>query len=482
MSEGRPPLPGSGPPAADESGGGQGSLVASTMDGYPPAPLEAGGEICRGHRLAGLDPRSLAREFGTPLYVYDLDAITARVEALRAALPRGFDLAYAVKANPALAVIAHLMGLGLGADVASAGELIAVLRAGGRPDRVVMTGPGKGEEELALAVAAGVRAITVESPGELERLHQLASQLGRRQGILLRLAVGDLRPEGGTVGVTSAGTPSAGVKFGMDEDDLIRSARRALGSGYLDLLGLHAFGASNVLDARRLAEHVAWTVDRAAELSRRVGVALRLVDVGGGLGIPYRDGAPGLDLADLGWRLRTLAERWSRDPALESLTVLLEPGRFLTGPAGAYLCRVRDRKVVRGEAVLVLDGGIHHFLRPALVGQEHRIRLFVDRDDGSPDPPSQASSGSVAVVGPLCTGLDTLAAAAPIPEAMVGDLVAFLDAGAYGYSESMPFFLSHPVPAEVAVRGGEARLIRPRLDPRRWLDDQRIPSWGTAQR
>jgi diaminopimelate decarboxylase len=152
--------------------------------------------------------------------------------------------------------------------------------------------------------------------------------------------------------------------------------------------------------------------------------------------------------------------------------VLLEPGRFLVGSAGAYLARVVDRKSVDGTTVVILDGGVHHLLRPALVGQEHRVRA-VGRRTGA----SAARQWPVTVAGPLCSGLDIFTAAAVMPAPEPGDLLAVLDVGAYGYTESMPLFLSHPTPAEVAIRAGRAALIRPRIEPSEWLVRQVLPEW-----
>lgn len=424
-------------------------------------------EIFRSGRLAGLAAAELAERFGTPLYVYDLDVIDRQVAALRAALPAGFELAYAVKANPALAIVAHLGRLGLGADVASGGELETVRRAGIEASRVVFTGPGKRDDELARAVAAGVRAITVESPGELERLERLAAAAGRRVPILLRSAVSDAaRLER----VRLVGDDGAG-KFGMDLDDLRAAARAAVRSPHLELLGVHAFGASNVLDASAVAAHVAATIELGVALARSAGFPLRLVDVGGGLGIPYEPHEESLDLVGLAGRLRSIAARLADEPVTRQTRVLFEPGRFLVGPAGAYLARVVDRKSVNGTTVVILDGGVHHVLRPALVGQEHRVRVVGGRGE------SGAKQWPVTVAGPLCSGLDVLTASAVMVVPEPGDLVAVLDVGAYGFTESMPFFLSHPIPAEVAVRAGRAECIRPRMEPEAWLATQRIPDW-----
>jgi diaminopimelate decarboxylase len=424
-------------------------------------------EILRDGRLGGLAAEALAERFGTPLYVYDLGVVDRQVAALRAVLPSAFDLAYAVKANPALTVVAHLAARGLGADVASAGELEVALRAGVEAPGIVMTGPGKRDEELQRAATAGVRAVTVESPGELARLERIAAREGLVVPILLRAAV---PPGVGLERVRLVGDDGAG-KFGMDADGLGQAARTAVHSPYLDVLGLHAFGASNVVDAKVLADHVERTVGQARALAAATGFRLRLVDVGGGLGIPYELDDRALDLRAFGVRLSAIIDRMAADPVTRDARVLLEPGRFLVGPAGAYLARVVDRKTVAGTHVVVLDGGVHHLLRPALVGQEHRIRaLGAAAGWGSKAFP-------VTIAGPLCSGLDVFAAQAVLPVPAVGELVAVLDVGAYGYTESMPFFLSHPTPAEVAIRDGEAALIRRRIEPGEWLASQMAPAW-----
>ena len=430
--------------------------------GRPPAR----NEILRGDLLGGLDPADLAARYDTPLHVYDLDVIERQVALLRSALPTGVEVAYAVKANPALAIVAHLGSLGLGADVASGGELATARRAGIAANRIVVAGPGKRDSELRDAVAAGVRAITVESPGELDRLAAVASATGRRVPVLLRASVG---MADGLERVRLVGDDGAG-KFGMDEPDLRAAARSAARSRHLELLGIHRFGASNVLDASRLAAHVAETVQLARSVAAHARVELRLVDGGGGLGIPYEPHEESLDVVGFGRRLASLAEAWAVTPGLRNIRLLLEPGRWLVGAAGAYVARVVDRKRVGEAEVAILDGGVHHLVRPALVGQEHRVRIL---GAGA----RAARSWPVTIAGPLCSGLDVFAANARLPLPAVGNLVAVLDTGAYGFTESMPLFLSHPVPAEVAIRSGRSALIRPRQEPAEWLDRQLLPAW-----
>ncbi len=208
-----------------------------------------------------------------------------------------------------------------------------------------------------------------------------------------------------------------------------------------------------MLDAGALAGHAATTMSAARAVAVATGIELRLVDMGGGLGIPYAPGTPPLDLAAFGAALRDLDKEWASDPVTRTARVIVEPGRYLVARAGAFVSRVVDRKCADGATVVILDGGIHHVLRPALVGQEHRIVALGPARRGRPE--------RVVVAGPLCSGLDVLARGLRMVPPEVGDLLAVLDVGAYGFTESMPLFLSHPIPAEVAIRDGRAALIRP---------------------
>ena len=405
-----------------------------------------------------IDPllTAAAAEYGTPLFVYDLDEIADRVTALRTVLPARVELAYAVKANPSLAVLRRLAGTGVGADVASAGELAAVARAEFSPERIVFTGPGKRDAELAEAAALPLRAVTVESLGELERLRSAARAGRTRPRVLLR-ASGRARP-GNVVGAGDG-------RFGMRWEDLVEAATIAVNATELELVGLHRFDASNLLDADALLGAVRETIGIASRVAGRIGQRIQLIDLGGGLGIPYRHDESPLDLERLAAGLRTLLGDLDRDAGLAGASLLLEPGRFLVGPAGAYLVRVIDVKETDAGRVATVDGGVHHLLRPALVGQAHRIRLI------SP-PRGHEGAEPVTIGGPLCTALDVLAKGVHLPRVMPGDLLAIGDAGAYGFTESMPLFLSHPIPAEVVIEDGIARLARRRLDPEHFLDLQ----------
>ncbi len=410
-----------------------------------------------GRTIAGIDAAELVSRFGSPLYVYDADVLRGRAAALRAALPDAVDIAFATKANPSPLVLSTLCRAGLGSDVASGGELRAAGRAGFDPARIVFTGPGKTDAELEAALRVGVGALTIESLDELDAVIERAGMATRGQGLALRLATGGDAEDRPIIGAAGS------AKFGLTDEESDEAVSRLLGTGLLEpagpfvLRGFHAFGASNVLDADVLVAGVIDLAARAERIAARHGLELELLDAGGGLGVSY-DGERPLDLAALGEGVRAELATWAGRVPLRNARLLFEPGRWLTAPAGVYLCRVTRTKPRDGRYIAITDGGIHHLLRPRLVGQDHRVVPV-----GA--AAARAADAQVDVVGPLCTGIDILAASVSAPPPRAGDLFAVLDAGAYGYSESMLLFLSHPIPAEIVIGDGQVSVSRERIEP-----------------
>ncbi|MCM3878228.1 MAG: hypothetical protein NEA02_17655 [Thermoanaerobaculia bacterium] len=398
--------------------------------------------------------RRAASRFGTPLYLYDFDVIERQVARLRRALGPRFELAYAVKANPSLGVLFFLGKLGLSSDVASAGELAAALRAGFLPSKILSTGPAKNDEDLEALVRARVAIIHAEGEWELEQLEKIGKRLRRRVAVGLRLNP----PWGIAEKRVMIGGPGA-KKFGFD----LTSARKILRVKErfprLEVCGFQVFNASNVLNASLLVQNVRNVLSLAIALSKEFSVPLRSVDFGGGFGVPYSDGERPLDLKILREGLEAVARDVSLEPRLDGTRLVFEPGRFLVAESGTYAVNVLGTKRSRGVDCVLVDGGIHHFLRPVLFGTPHRVRLIRARNGRRPRP-SSPSRRSMVVSGPLCTSLDVLHPAARLPLPERGDLLAFENAGAYGYTESMPLFLSHEWPAEAGVRKGRLALLR----------------------
>jgi diaminopimelate decarboxylase len=397
--------------------------------------------------------------FGSPLFVYDGELVERRHAALRSALPEGADLFYAVKANPSLGLLALLRRLGAGAEIASEGELLAARRAGFEASAILFAGPGKRDDELRAAVEAGLLGIHVESEGELRRLDAIGRARGRRVRVGVRAHVPWSAGEGHVI----IGGGEA-TKFGIPAPVVREAARAWLGLEGVELSGLHVFNASNVLDAGALVRGARRTLELATELVA-AGWPLEWVDAGGGLGVPYAPGETPLDVEALGRGLgAALAE--ARRASGRDLRLVLEPGRWLVAEAGRLLLRVLDRKACGGVEFLVVDGGVHDLLRPALIGQPHPIACL---------RASPAAPRAFRVVGPLCTSLDSFGDHALPEDVTRGDLLSIGCAGAYGFTEAMPHFLSHPVPAEVLLWRGAAHLLRPRREAAWHLEGQAIP-------
>ena len=402
--------------------------------------------------VGGISLERLAKEHGTPLYVYDAAVIRARLRELRAHIPASFAIYYSVKANPNPAVVRVCVEAGTGCEIASAAEYVRARAAGCPPERILFAGPGKGEEELAYVLGAGIGEIHVESDEEIATLERLAARLDVDVDVSIRVnpahaAAGGAMQMGGQA-----------AAFGIDEERIDEVARTIRATRRLRLRGLHMFAGTQILDADTLVGQWRHAVTLAARLAERAGVAVETVDLGGGLGIPYFPRERPLDLA----RVRDLSrDLFDALPAALSRTrFVLEPGRYLVGPAGVYVARVRSIKPSRGTTFVLLDGGMHHHLAASgNLGQVIKRDYPLVNGSRVDDDPSSAA----VVAGPLCTPLDVLGRKALLPpDTKVGDLIAVLQSGAYGLTASPVGFLSHPMPAEVLVDGGRATRIRPR--------------------
>ncbi|WP_375396166.1 pyridoxal-dependent decarboxylase, exosortase A system-associated [uncultured Sphingomonas sp.] len=374
----------------------------------------------------------------TPLFVYDMTVIAARVARFRAAFP-GIDLHYAVKANPYPALLQAMAGLVDGFDLASAGEL-ALARTAMDPHRMSFAGPGKRDDELAAAIAAGV-TINLESSAEADR----ALAQGQRLGITPRLAIRvnpefELRGSGMRMGGRAS-------PFGVEPGEVPALARRIAAAGAA-WRGLHIFAGSQALDAAAIIDSHAATLTLAARLAGDAGMTPPLINLGGGFGIPYFSGEEPIAVEGIGVALR---ERLAGlPPELADARFAIELGRWLVGESGVYLTRVIERKESRGEVFLICDGGLNHQLAATgNLGTVVRRNYPVAVATATVGAPTE----TVSVAGPLCTPLDRLADQVELPVAGPGDVIAVFMAGAYGLSASPTAFLGHPLPRELLVGG-----------------------------
>ncbi len=405
-----------------------------SVDGGPGIALQ-GGSLCVG----GVPLSRLAERVGsTPFYAYSRAGISAQVARLRAALPPDVHLHYAVKANPMPAVVQHLAGLVDGFDVASGLELRTALDAPVRVQDVSFAGPGKTEAELRQAAAAGV-VVSIESAHQLRLLAAIGSAFDMRPPVILRVNPDfELRASGMQMG----GGPKA---FGIDTDQ-IPDLLRELAGMPIEFRGFQMFCGAQNLNADSIVETQSRILDLAIELGRAAPGPIRLLNMGGGLGIPYFAGDTELDLAPIGAALgrRLQAVR----PRLPEAQLVIELGRYLVGPAGIYVCRVIDRKISRGKVFIVTDGGLHHHLAASgNFGQVVRRNYPIVIGNRATGPADE----TVEVVGCLCTPIDVLGRSVALPAPEIGDLVVVQQSGAYGRSASPLNFLSHPEPAEIVV-------------------------------
>ncbi|SMF75374.1 diaminopimelate decarboxylase [Allosphingosinicella indica] len=393
-------------------------------------------------RIGGRTPADLVAEAGdTPLFVYDVAICDARIARLRAALPDGVDIHYAMKANPYRPLLEHMVSKVDGIDIASEGELAMALAAGADPAEISFAGPGKRADAMEKAVAAGV-TLNCESEGEAERALAIGARLGKRPRLAVRVNP-DFEIKGSGMRMGGGAKP-----FGVDAQRVPALVRTILDGG-ADWRGFHIFAGSQALDAAALIEAQVATVALAGELADAAGAPPPLINLGGGFGIPHFGGEQPLDVEAIGAELaKTLS---NRAQILADTRFAIELGRWLVGECGVYLTRIVDRKISHGKTFLIVDGGLHHQLAASgNFGQLVRRNYPVAIADRFGDAPEE----EVSIVGCLCTPLDRLADDVMLPRAEVGDLVAIFLAGAYGLSASPQAFLAQRPAREMIVGNG----------------------------
>ena len=387
---------------------------------------------------------SLAEKYGTPLYVYSANAIRERCRALdRAFAEVPHTICYSVKANPTRAILRLVRRLKCGFDIVSGGELERVLLVDREAARaVVFSGVGKTAAEMDAALRAGILMFNVESAGELELLASRAARLGKTAGIALRVNP-DVPAE--THPYISTGLQQH--KFGVPVADAARLYSWCARQKHLRTAGVSVHIGSQILDVAPFAAAMRRVASLVREL-RQAGHSIAYVDAGGGLGIDYEhDRRPSIEQHARAYAKAIVS-------ALRALNVhlLLEPGRVIVGPAGALVTRVLYRKRNRAKQFVVTDAAMNDLLRPSLYGAHHRI-LPVQHRAGA--------SETVDVVGPICETGDFFARGRKLPRVSEGELLAVMDAGAYGMALASNYN-SRPRAAEVMVEGARARLVRRR--------------------
>ena len=423
-----------------------------------PFVYRAGELMCEDVSLA-----DVAAAVDTPAYVYSRADLEQRARAFVAAANEatgpGALVCYAVKANGNPALLALLRAAGLGADVTSGGELFLARHAGVDPGRIIFSGVGKKQGEIAEALAAGIRALHVESEMELAAVAAVAERLGQVAPIGVRV-----NPNISAATHPYISTGLHGHKFGVPRERAVAMLRAAAAHPWLRPVGLATHIGSQITDLDPFAQAVRFLVELADDMERE-GIRLAYIDAGGGLGIDYQGGAP----AAADW-VRTVGPL----VAAAGYGLVVEPGRAIVGRAGALLTRVVYTKQQGEKRFVIVDAGMTDLIRPTLYQAYHPILPVAEKSsrqdakhakeetlDFADFASLRENSSTVDIVGPICETSDFLARDRPMPPLAAGDLLAVLHAGAYGYAMSSNYN-GHLRPAEVLVEGDTFRVIRRR--------------------
>ena len=389
-----------------------------------------------------------ARDVGTPFYAYCAEALRQRVRAVRTALPQ-VDFLYSMKANPNVSLIRLIAREGMGLEVCSMFEMEACLVAGVSPSRMIFVGPAKSPAEMARALQLGLKAIVIESLGEIETLSRLCADLGlAEQAVVLRINP-DFHVPGARLSMSGKAT-----QFGIDATDIDAALRLLADAPRLRLSGMHVYMGTRILDAAVVKENTRLILALAEDVMQRAGAPLDFIDIGGGWGVAYSETEQPLDLTSLKAALGPLAASWrSRFPATQ---LVVELGRYIVAEAGVFVTAVRQVKTTRGKTFATCDGGSNcHGAAGQAASFKRNFPIRALGDNSGPVTPWMVS-------GPLCTPTDVIAQDAPLPALRVGSLLCIDQSGAYGLTASPTQFLSFGSPAEVLVDGSAITVIRER--------------------
>ncbi|OCL83380.1 diaminopimelate decarboxylase [Arcobacter porcinus] len=382
--------------------------------------------------------KKLADKYQTPFYVYDFNHITKQYEELKSSFrARKSLIAYAVKANSNLSVIKHLAELGAGADCVSIGEVKRALKVGVPTYKIIFSGVGKSDEEIKEALLLDILMINVESAAELNRVEIISKELNKVARISIRVNP-NIDPK--THPYISTGLHEN--KFGVDIDTAKRMYIQCKNSEYLEPTGIHCHIGSQLTELDPIKESINIVANLVRNL-KAIKIELSFMDVGGGLGIVYKDEKL---INTYDYAQTILDSMFGLD-----LTVICEPGRFIVGNSGIFVTKVLYEKINGNKRFIIVDGAMNDLIRPALYDAYHKIEVLNDNKDFS----------DCNIVGPVCESGDFFGKNIELPSTQSGDLVAIYSAGAYGFTMASNYNTRERV-AEIALIDGEDRLIRRR--------------------
>ncbi|TYS32530.1 hypothetical protein FZC65_08250 [Bacillus pumilus] len=396
-----------------------------------------------------------ANRYGTPMYVYDGDALKEHYGHITSWLHQTAEVFFSFKSNGNFAIASLLRSFGAGIEVASAGELLMAVKAGYSPQQIIFSGPGKGKEEIDIAIQHEIYCIIAESKEELIYIAESAKHQDKQASVGIRVNPESIESR---AKIKMGGVPSP---FGIDESklkevfDLFQMYDHSL-----LFKGIHMYLGTQVLDETSLLSSFEYTLNTAVRIKNEYGLICQMVDLGGGFGIPYFQHEKPLHAERLFQNVAELIRSYETE--LEGARFIIEMGRFLLAECGVYLTAIQYVKESKGQPFLIADGGMHHHqamtFRGRLLRNNYPMRLIKHSQKTAPVVKQS-------IVGPLCTPEDLIGRQVELPQGEVGDLLCIEKSGAYGLCYSPTLFLGHPSPLELLLFEGNEYIVRDRGKP-----------------
>jgi len=394
--------------------------------------------------------KSAVRKYGTPSYVYDGAELRRSYYSLRNALPDCVDVFYALKVNPNVSLVNLLVEEGACTEVCSLGELETALRAGSRPENIIFLGPSKAEYEHRRALELGIYALVIESEEELKRVSDLAGEMGIKAKVAIRI----------NPNFSAKGSPwkmgGRPTHFGIEEDTAIANFGRYITYPNVHIRGIHVYNGTKILDAQSVYDNCKYILNLYETIENKYQLNFSMVDVGGGMGVPYFSNEKELDMVQFKELLTGLFIEFNQKHP--DTRIIMESGRFIMGSAGQLVVQVNNIKHNHGKTFVVTNGGTNCHL--AAIGTGSVIKKNFPLENISADPNAEEQQYNVS--GPLCSPDDLLGRNINLKETKTGDYLRVKMSGAYGPTASPVLFHSHGFPAEILIEGEETYLIRER--------------------
>jgi diaminopimelate decarboxylase len=401
----------------------------------------------------------IAKQYGTPTYVYSGESLEQQYFKLKASLPKEFEVLYSMKSNPSVGVCQLLLNAGSGVEVASSGELYTALYAGFKPENIAFAGPGKTYEELEYAITTDVYCISVESVHEAALINEIGINKSKKVNIALRI-----NPD---FNFSSANLKMAGVssQFGIDSTLLPTVIKSVKKMTNVSIIGIHIYNGSLVMDSNEIVSNMKSIFKLSSELSKKYEINLQFLNLGGGFGINYQECESPLDMDFI---KQGLSDVWNTyNESFSKTRVVVESGRYLTGNCGVFLTKILYKKECKGKTYLVCDSGYTQHPSTTIL-ERYGIQRFPISVLGK-DSLDESLLEKVTIAGPSCTPVDIVGRDILLNKSEPEDILMITKCGAYGMTYNPLLFLSHPIPLELLYYKKKIHVLRDRGEPKDFI-------------